>query len=192
MKNNSIKKEVEYYAEIAEHLVVFFQSNIDKKFEIKVVVGEISSGLRTLIANDYNAGKLLREYSNSVHKLHLDIAIVIENKKNEKFEIVIFEIKRTKKMGLGELSQLIGYCLVSKASFGVLMNVDNSVSQELSLILDADKDLTLITRLVDDEVITHKFGVMVWNSTTQNVEYTESGSIQTLPELAEYLEEKME
>lgn len=145
MKKDVRKIEVDYYEEIAKYLAEFFQANLgNKNFVVKVLIAEISAALRTLIANGYNAGPLLTEYSRGVHRLHLDISVVIENTQNNKFEIIVFEIKKTKKLGLSELSQLIGYCLVSKSEFGVLLNVDNSVSQEFSVILDADKDLTTI------------------------------------------------
>ena len=185
--------EVDHYPEIAEALKQFFSSSFSdpEKFSIKSLIGEISSSLRTLIANGYDAGDALRFYSNDVHRLHLDISILVENTETGEFEIIIFEIKKTKTMGLKELSQLIGYCLVSKAEFGILMNVDNSVSRELSVILDGDKDLTLIQRVIGDKTYEHRFGVMVWNSKTHKIEYTESGSIKTMSELIEMLEKRL-
>lgn len=178
--------ETDYYQEIALELVKKLSSNINSdQYLIKPIIGEISSGLRTLIANGYNAGEPLRLYSNSVHRLHLDISILIENIENKQFEVVIFEIKKINNLGLSELSQLIGYCLVSKAQFGVLINVDKAVSRDFSIILDGDKDLTNIIRLVDDNKIHHQLGVMKWNSKTLKVEYTNSGAIKSLPDLAD-------
>lgn len=180
--NNRI--EVDYYNEIAKSLVNTVIANLDSsKFVVKILIGEISSGLRTLIANGYQAGDLLNNFSKNVHKLHLDISLLVENKENGKFELVIFEVKRTKKLGLQQLSQLIGYCLVSKCKFGVLINIDNSVSSYFSVILDGDKDLTKITRIVNQEKIEHEFGVMVWNSNTHTITYTEAGEIKTIPQL---------
>ena len=133
----------------------------------------------------------LKYYSISSHKLHLDISIVVENKKNGRFEIIIFEVKKVKTLGLGELSQLIGYCLVSKSRFGVLINVDKSVSGEFSVILDGDLDLTKIIRKIDNKEIEHRLGVMIWNSKTLKIEYTNSGSIKTMPELIRLVEESI-
>jgi hypothetical protein len=184
--NTNNRIEVDYYNEIAKSLVNTVVANLDNsKFVVKILIGEISSGLRTLIANGYEAGDLLKTFSKNVHKLHLDISLLVENKENGKFELVIFEVKRTKKLGLQQLSQLIGYCLVSKCKFGVLINVDNSVSGEFSVILDGDKDLTKITRIVNQEEIEHEFGVMVWNSKTQKISYTEAGEIKTIPQLTQ-------
>ena len=180
------KKEVEYYEEIAMELANIIRSNLpDNNFVVKPLIGEVSSGLRTLIANGYEAGDLLRNYSKSVHKLHLDISIIIENLTTGKFEVIIFEVKRVKNLGLSELSQLIGYCLVSKSKFGILINVDTAVSREFSVILDGDKDLTEIVRIIDSNEIKHCFGVMVWNSVTLKIEYTNSGSIKSIPQLVE-------
>jgi hypothetical protein len=186
-----IKKEVDHYEEMAKELALQFESNLggsETKYVVKPLIGEISSSLRTLFSNGYEAGELLRDYAINSHRLHLDISIVIENKENNKFEIVIFEVKKVKALGLGELSQLIGYCLVSKCKYGILVNVDKNVSGEFSTILDGDKDLTNICRVIDSREINHRFGVMVWNSKTLNMEYTNSGSIKTIPELIELVE----
>lgn len=179
------KIEVDYYKEIAIALISLFESNFknSKKFRVKALIGEIGSAIKTIIANGYDAGCALNEFSKGVHRLHLDVSILVENVENGKFEIIIFEIKKTKRLGLTELSQLIGYCLVSKCEFGVLVNVDNTVSSEFSIILDSDKDLTSIIRLIDGKEIKHQLGVMTWNSNTQRFEYTQSGSIKSLPEL---------
>jgi hypothetical protein len=183
------RKEVDYYKEIAVELVKQFEANLaDEKYDVKPLIGEISSGLRTLIANGYDAGELLQAYSTSVHKLHLDISILIENTKIGKFEVIIFEIKCVNNLGLSDLSQLIGYCLVSKSKFGILMNVDRAVSSEFSVILDGDKDLTKIIRIVNEQELHHKFGVMVWNAATLKIEYTNSGSIKSIPQLIELVE----
>lgn len=184
------RKEVDYYQEIAVELVKQFEANLTGgEYVVKPLIGEISSSLRTLIANGYNAGELLRVYSTSVHKLHLDISILIENRKTGKFEIVIFEIKRVNNLGLSELSQLIGYCLVSRSKFGILINIDKAVSSEFSVIIDSDEDLTEIIRIINkQEELRHKFGVMIWNATTSKVEYTNSGSIKSIPQLVELVE----
>lgn len=194
MRTKDRKIEVDHYDEIAKALSDFFVANLEdgKKYVVKVLIGEISSGIRTLIANGYDAGKALTKFGKSVHKLHLDISLLIENTEKGNFEIIIFEIKKTKRMGLTELSQLIGYCLVSKAKFGVLVNVDNSVSGEFSVILDADKDLTQIIRVIDEKTIEHKFGVMIWNSKTLKMEYTQSGAIKSMPSLVEMIISSLE
>ena len=190
MNKQARKIEVDHYPEIAEGLKGIFASNLsNQNIRVSVTIGELSSALNTLIANGYQAGEKLIEYSRNVHRLHLDITLIIENPKNGNFEIIIFEIKKTKRMGLTELSQLIGYTLVSESRFGVLMNVDNSVSGEFSVILDADKNLTEIVRVIDSNTFTHKLGVMVWNSNTKKIEYTQSGAIKTMPELISMIEE---
>lgn len=184
-------KEVDHYPEIAKEIVSQFEANLSssESFVVKPLIGEISSSLRTLIANGYNAGENVADFSNGVHRLHLDISLLIENPINGKFEVVIFEIKKVKNLGLSELSQLIGYCLVSKCKFGILMNVDAAVSREFSIILDGDKDLTSIKRIVDEKEIEHELGVMVWNSETQRIEYTNSGAIKSMPALVRRIED---
>ncbi len=186
------KKEVDFYEEIASEIVNQIKSHLTStNHTIRPLIGEIGSGLRTLIANGYNAGSLLKGYSRSVHRLHLDISIVIENTTTGKFEIIIFEVKRVNKLGLGELSQLIGYCLVSKAKYGILINIDKNVSTEFSIIIDGDDDLTDIIRIIDNKKLRHRFGVMIWNSCTFKVEYTNSGAIKSIPQLVEEVENNL-
>lgn len=185
--------ETDYYVEIAKELVVQVESNIEAgRYVVKSLIGEIYAALNTLLANGYDAGALLKKYALSLHRLHLDISILIEDTVTGKFELVIFEIKRVKTMGLTNLSQLIGYCLVSKAKFGILMNVDYSISNEFAVILNGDRDLTHIVRLLEGEELHHKFGVMIWNSTTRTIEYTAAGSIKSIPELVELMTESLQ
>ena len=182
--------EVDHYEEIASALISILQANLtEEAYVVRPLIWEVSAWLRTLIANGYDTWEALREYSRSVHRLHLDISIVIENKNNWKFEIVIFEIKKTRTIWLTELSQLIWYCLVSKSEFWILVNVDNSISSEFSIILNADKDLTEIKRIIDDEVYIHKFWVMVWDSTTKSFNYLDTNmAIKTLSGLAKLIQ----
>lgn len=191
---NLSRKETDYYHEIAKALIQLFLSNFQNsaKFSVKALLGEVGSAIKTLIANGYTAGTTLNEFSKTVHRLHLDISILVENKTSGAFEIIIFEVKRTNRIGLAELSQLIGYCLVSKSKFGILVNVDNSVSKEFSIILDSDVNLTTIVRMIDGQVLRHELGVMVWNSKTHKFEYTESGAIKSIPKLVEQIENSLQ
>lgn len=184
--------EIDYYDEIATEFVKLLKANIgEDRYRIKPLIGEVSSGLRTLIVNGYPASEELLKYSREVHKLHLDISIIVENKDTGKFEVIILEVKKVKNLGLSQLSQLIGYCLVSKSKFGILLNIDNSVSSEFSIILDSDKNLTKITRIIDQENLEHQIGVMVWNSNTQSFEYTRRGAIPTIPQLVNLLQSEL-
>ncbi len=183
------KKETDYYEEISRSLIKQFEANLsNKSIVVEPLVGEVRSGLKRLLENGYQAGEALRKFALEVHELHLDIAILLENSENGKFELIIFEIKKVPNMGLKELSQLIGYCLVSKSEFGILMNINKAVSSKFSIILDGDKSLTEIERYVDGQKLHHRFGVMVWNETTQRIEYTNSGNIKTIPELVDLVE----
>ena len=183
-------REEDYYNEIAVYIVKEIKANLDKPelFNVVPLIGEVSSGLRTLIANGYSAGALLQEFSRSVHRLHLDISILVENIEKGIFELIIFEIKKVEGLGLGELSQLIGYCLVSKRSFGILINIDKGLSKDFSVILDSDPDLTTIVRVLDNSKVKHELGVMIWNSDTKQMECVNSGSVPSISSLTEKLE----
>lgn len=184
------RKEIHYYQEIATAAVNLIRANISNpdQYEIYSIIGDIKAGLQTLIANNGGAGDLLKNFSKTVHRLLLDVTIIVENKSTKKFELIIFEVKKTPTLGLTQLSQLIGYCLVSKAKLGVLINVDKAVSGDFSLILDSDADLTKISRFIDGNTLTHELGVMIWNSDTQNIIYTNSGAIKSIPDLVRKVE----
>lgn len=187
-------KETDHYEEIATALTSLIKGNLSANddYVVKPLIGEISSGLRTLIANGYDAGNLLKEYSQRVHRLHLDVSILVENKKNGKFDIIIFEVKKVNSLGLNELAQLIGYCLVSKRKFGVLVNIDAGVSSQFSVILQSDPDLTTIERIVNGNTLKHEMGVMIWNSNTKNFEYTQTAAIKNIPDLVEKIRESLQ
>lgn len=186
------KIEIEYYDEISDNFVELLKANLPQEnYRVKPLIGEVSSGLRTLIANGFTVTDELKRYSNDIHKLHLDISILVENIETGLFELLILEVKKVPNLGLNELSQLIGYCLVSKSKFGILLNINNRISSEFSIILDSDKDLTRIKREANGLSLEHLFGVMVWNETTQKFEYTRSGSLETIPHLAALLREEL-
>lgn len=185
-----MKYEVDYYNEIARDFIKYLEVNLQEpeKYNVRPLIGEIGSALKTLIVNGYPANKPLRNFSKEVHKLHLDITILVENKENKLFELIIIEVKKVQKLGLSELSQLIGYCLVSKRKFGMLVNIDEGISENFRIILDSDKDLTDIRRILDNGEIHHQFGVMTYNSSTNRFEYKNVGTLRSIPDLAKKIE----
>jgi len=188
------RREVDYYKEIALGLKDLFISNMPDSLHVSVypLIGEIKAALQNLILNEKVDERLIKPIIQGIDTLSLDVSFLLVNNKTKKYEIVILEIKRTSAVGLTELSQLIGYCLVSKAKFGILVNVDNTVSSRFSTILERDFDLTIIERtLKNDQDIVHKFGVMKWNSKTLAFEYTNAGSIKSIPELVEMVTQSL-
>lgn len=185
-----MKYEEEYYQEIARDFIKYLSANLEnsEKYTIKPLIGEVGSALKTLICNGYQASDSLQKFSREVHQLHLDISILIENNENHLFELIVIEVKRVKRIGLSELSQLIGYSLVSKSKFGMLVNINEGISENFRIILDSDKDLTDIRRILDDGEIHHEFGVMKYNSITNRFEYENVGSLRSIPDLAKKIE----
>lgn len=111
----------------------------------------------------------------------------MDNPATNKFQIIIVEAKLLGSAGLTELSQLIGYCLVTKAGFGLLINVNGGASNELATILNQDLDLTKIQRKLTHEPfeITHKIGVMSYSSETKNLSYIPTSALKSLPQVIE-------
>lgn len=86
--------------------------------------------------------------------------------------------------GLKEWSLLVGYCLVSGAKYGLLINIDNGASERLSEILFSERHLSYIQTLVNDNNCEHCLGFMQWNSLTQNLEYCNLGFLRSLSALS--------
>ena len=89
--------------------------------------------------------------------------------------------------GLKEWSQLVGYCLVSGAKYGLLVNIDNGASPRLEQILSTEEHLSHIRTIVNGANHEHCLGFMQWDSLTQNFEYSNLGVIRSLSELSNQL-----
>ena len=89
--------------------------------------------------------------------------------------------------GLKEWSQLVGYCLVSGAKYGLLVNIDNGASPRLAHILSTEAHISDIQTIVEGEHHEHCLGFMQWDSLTQSFEYSNLGLIKSLSELSKHL-----
>ena len=130
------------------------------------------------------------EFASSTPPLSLDIFALITD--GVKYELLIIEVKLLKSVGLTQLSQLIGYCIVSNAQYGLLVNVNGGESPRLTNLITNEPDLMHIVRTLEKRqvIIEHNLGVMEWASETQNMTYTACGAIRTLSELCKKLESK--
>lgn len=90
-------------------------------------------------------------------------------------------------VGLKEWSQLVGYCLIYGAKYGLLVNIDNGASPCLSHILSAKNHISDIQTIVDGAIHEHCLGFMQWDSLTQSFEYSNLGMIKSLSELSNHL-----
>lgn len=187
-------REVDYYNDIARTVVNLIRANLsgDNQYRVYPLIGDPNSAVRTLASNGYDIGEQVVEYVHGMHRLFLDVSVVVENLINRKFEFVIFEVKVGGVVGLTELSQLIGYCLVSKVKFGILLNIDDSISANFSMILNSDPDLTTIRRLLmDGRTISHELGVMIYDSEAQNLLYTSVGPLPSVAQLVQKIEDSI-
>jgi len=126
----------------------------------------------------------IRFYAESLGQLNVDAFLLVVNPENRKFEIIIAEVKDVASLGLKEYSQLMGYCLSSYSSYGLLINVNNGASKNLTDLLVLDKDLSSVTRLKHNGAsITHEFGVFRWNTTNSRLESLELGKIRSISEM---------
>jgi len=181
--------EVSYYPEIQGFIEAQLRSNFlaSNRQELHVYwgIGELKTNLRRIIAEHPAECACAARFAEQVPPLSLDIFALITNR--IKFELLILEIKLVKSAGLKEWSQLVGYCLVSGAKYGLLVNIDNGGSPRLTQMLHTERHISDIRTIVDGKPCEHMLGFMQWNSLTRNFEYSNLGLIKSLSELSDRL-----
>ena len=187
------RNEESYYPEIMRFIKTQIESNFRAaKNPLKVYckTGELKRGLREIISENGITTKSIVDFAESTPPLSLDIFGLITD--GIDYELLIVEVNLLRAVGLQQLSQLIGYCIVSNAQYGLLINVNGEESPRLLNLLSNEPDVTFIRRMLayHDRLVEHNLGVMEWDSATQNVQYTGYGKIKTLSSLCEQLSEK--
>lgn len=182
-------KESDYYQEIAKGINDLILGNLPQGSKIRVVplIGELCSEIRKLEKQNQIDNKSIIKLAHELGQLKLDISFLFIDEVSEKYELLILEVKKISAVGLSEFSQLIGYCLVAKAKFGLLINVDKPASPPLRDLLLRDVNLSLIKRQLDSGTITHKLGFMKWNSVTKNIDYAGLGELKDIPTLVKLI-----
>ncbi len=183
------RNEVSYYPEIQAFIEAQLKSNFraqqHRELEVFWGIGELKTNLQRIIKANPEKCRCATSFAQRVPPLNLDIFALITD--GEKFEILILEVKLMNSAGLKEWSQLVGYCLVSGAKYGLLVNIDNGSSPRLSQILSTEEHLSHIRTLVSGKLKEHCLGFMQWDSLTQNFEYSNLGLIKSLSELSDQL-----
>ena len=186
------RNEVSYYPEIKqfieEQLKSNFRAGSERPLNVYWGIGELKTNLNRILAEHPIECACAREFAQRVPPLSLDIFALITD--GTKFELLILEIKLVRSAGLKEWSQLIGYCLVSGAKYGLLVNIDNGGSPRLMQILSTEHHLSHINTTVDNEQREHLLGFMQWDSLTQSFDYSNLGAVRSLSDLSEQLSSK--
>ena len=183
------QNEVSHYPEIQEFIEGQIKSNFAVADRIAPDVfwgiGELKTNLLSMISANPEKCECAKKFAQNVPPLNLDIFALITNGTN--FSLLILEIKLMNRVGLKELSQLIGYCLVSRAKYGLLINIDNGASPRLSKILASEIHVSRIKVVADDLIQEHCLGFMQWDSLTKSFEYSNLGLIKSLSDLSNRL-----
>lgn len=184
-----MRNEVSYYPEIQYFIEAQIKSNFKavSKRDLFVFwgIGELKTNLLRIIANNLVICACAGEFARKVPPLSLDIFALITD--GHRFELLILEVKLLKSAGLSEWSQLMGYCLVSGAKYGLLLNIDNGGSPRLMQMLQTERHISHIQTIVNSDSREHLLGFMQWNSLTKNFEYSNLGAIKSLSELSRIL-----
>lgn len=192
--------EVSYYPELASSLEDAVRANIsDADINVKALFlptygNNIRDYLQKYIdSNKNNVSNSLIDFAKSVPKVRTDIILLFDNPVTDKFTIVIVEVKLLNSAGLSEFSQLIGYNLVTKIEYGILVNVGGGISSDLNSILLTDADITKIERIISTPPYKqmHKIGVMSYNSTTKNLDYVETLTGVSIPKLVSEIQSRL-
>ena len=183
------RNEISYYPEIQQFIEAQLKSNFraqqHRELDVFWGIGELKTNLQRIINANPEKCACAEAFVQRVPPLNLDIFALITD--GNRFELLILEIKLMNSAGLKEWSQLVGYCLVSGAKYGLLVNVDNGSSPRLSQILSTEDHISHIRTLVNNESHEQCLGFMQWDSLTQNFEYSNLGMIKSLSELSEHL-----
>lgn len=183
------RNEVSYYPEIQQFIEAQLKSNFRarNRTELEVFwgIGELKTNLQRIITENPEKCSCASAFSQRVPPLNLDIFALITN--GMKFELLILEVKRMNSVGLKEWSQLVGYCLVSEAKYGLLINIDNSASPRLAQILSTEDHLSHIKTIVNGTIHEHRLGLMHWDSLTRSFEYSNLGLIRSISGLSNQL-----
>jgi len=187
------RNEVSYYPEIMDFIKNQIESNFKaSKNPLKVYckTGELKKGLAEIISENGITTPSIVSFANSTPPLSLDIFALITD--GIDYELLIVEVKLLENVGLAQLSQLIGYCIVSNAQYGLLINVNGGESPRLVDLLSNEPDVTYIRRMLayGSRLVEHNLGVMEWDSDVQNLYYSGYGRIQSISKLCEMLAAK--
>ncbi len=183
------RNEVSYYREIQsfieEQLKSNFLSASKRNLHVFWEIGELKAGLGKILSAHPVECACAESFAKRVPPLHLDIFALITD--GTSFELLILEVKLLKSAGLKEWSQLVGYCLVSGAKYGLLVNVDGEASTPLSLILSSEQHVSNIQTIVKGKSLSHVLGFMEWDSMAQCFGYSNLGAVKSLSELSRRL-----
>lgn len=183
------RNEVSYYPEIQSFIEIQLKSNFRSAHQDELGIfwgiGELKSNLQRIINANPDKCRCVCDFAKRVPPLNLDIFALVTD--GISFELLILEVKLMNSAGLKEWSQLVGYCLVSGAKYGLLVNIDNGASPRLSQILSTEEHLSHIRTVVDDKNREHFLGFMQWDSLTHDFDYSNLGYIKSLSELSHEL-----
>ena len=178
--------EISFYPEIQRFIEMQLTSNFlaERKKELSVFweIGELKTKLKKIIDANPEKCHCALHFSQNVPMLNLDIFALITD--GTRFELLILEVKRMNNAGLKEWSQLLGYCMVSGAKYGLLVNIDHGTSSRLSQILSSEEHISHVREAIDNKVIEHCLGFMQWDSITHDFSYTNLGKIKTISDLS--------
>lgn len=184
-----MRNEVSYYPEIQSFIETQLKSNFlasnHRELFVYWGIGELKKHLSRIIQEHPVECSCASLFAENVPPLSLDIFALITD--GVKFELLVLEIKLVKSAGLKEWSQLVGYCLVSGAKYGLLVNIDNGCSSRLIHTLYSEPHMSYIQTIVNAKQQRHMLGFMQWNSLTHNFEYSNFGFIKSLSDLSKRL-----
>ena len=175
----------EIKAEIEAQVKSSFLSLNKRELYVHWGIGSLKTNLQRIIIENPIQCKCIIEFAERVPQLFLDIFALITDGNN--YGLLILEVKDLKAVALREWSQLVGYCLVSGARYGLLVNVDNDGSKNFIQMLNNERHLSHIQTIVNFEKREHLLGFMKWNSITKSFEYSTRGAIKTLSGLSELI-----
>lgn len=180
--------EVEFYNEISNYLKTTVLNNISNlgNFIVDFIpcgTMDLRAGINQFLQKNSIQNANLRALGELCRGLKIDILGVVYSIDESNGIVLICEIK-IGDLSLNDYSQLIGYCIASDTSYGLLISIDGQISRDFKLALIQKPSLVEIKRMPE---ISHKIGICRWNSDIKNLTFYEDGAFESMPHLVREL-----
>ena len=188
MKRKKFTGEKKYYSEINAWFKSYLSSNM-KQFGSYLVDAEIcdprdlSQGIKSLVTKNKIKSDVLLRKAALTRGLKVDLILFVYDQTSKKSEIIICEVKNKRGLSLHDCSQLAGYCICADVNFGLLVNVDGSISDALREILAQNTALTNISQIVNNRKRIRRIGFLMWESSTKRGVFLPNGYFKSFTSL---------
>jgi hypothetical protein len=183
----SIKKEVDYYPDVAENFIKELSHSL-KDFGSFIVdfqpcgTIDLSKGIELIAKRQKLPIDFCGIPLELASGLFVDIIGIIYSEETKKCVLIICELKK-KPLSLTDFAQMVGYCYTSSIQCGVLISIDCRISSTFEKILKNNP------HLLNFKANNKKFnmGICWWNSYSSELYFDPIGNIPSIYSLSRFI-----